>query len=133
MVQRPNAVGLTLCQLVIVEESTKNVTLANSFQTLDVETFPSASIPFAVYTVLTDGLGEIKLDLAVLRGDTLDEIYTRSFKVTFTDPLRQLRLWWNVRSCSFPAPGRYEFGLQANRELMTQSVLEVREKGSNDD
>ena len=71
MVQRPNAVGLTLCQLVIVEEATENVTLANSFQTMDVDTFP--------------------------------------------------------------APGRYEFGLQANRELITQSVLEVREKASNDD
>ena len=37
MVQRPNAVGLILCRLVIVEEKTRNVTLANSFQRLEVE------------------------------------------------------------------------------------------------
>src|SRR5438094_147306 len=108
IVLRPNAVVLTLCRLVIVEEKTRNVTLANSFQRLEVDTFPSPPIFFAVYTVLSDGLGEITLDLIVSRCDTLEEIYTRSFKTTFNDPLRPLRLWWQIRSCSFPVPGAYQ-------------------------
>lgn len=125
MVQRPNAVGLLLCRMVIVEEATRNVTLANSFQRLGVDSFPSPPTPFFAYTVLTDGLGDMRLDLVVSQCDTLDRIYLRSFKITMNDPLRQLRVWWRIRSCSFPVAGRYEFGLQADGELITQSVLEV--------
>lgn len=65
MVQRPNAVGLTLCRMVVVEEKTRNVTLVNSFQRLEFASFPAAAEPFCVYTVLTDGLGEIVLELVV--------------------------------------------------------------------
>src|SRR5438445_463935 len=112
MIQRPNAVGLILCHWVIVEENTRNVTLANSCQRLELSEFPSRPDPFAVYTILTDGLGQITLELVVSRNDTLEEIYTKSFTTDFKDPLRQLRLWWHVRACTFKVPGRYQFGLQ---------------------
>jgi hypothetical protein len=131
MVQRPNAVGLIICRFVIVEEKTRNVTLVNSFQRLAVEEFPSLPTPFAVYAVLTDGLGDMSLDLIVSRNETLEAIYTRSFQMTFQDPLRQVRLTWQVRSCSFPAAGAYQFGLQAEGEPITQSVLQVMERGIN--
>lgn len=130
MIQMPNAVGLILCRLAIVEEKTRNVTLANSFQRLEVDEFPSPSIPFAVYTVLTDGLGKIALELIVSRTDTLEEIYSKSLGVTFDDPLRQMRLVWHVRSCSFPIAGSYHFDLQGNGEPITQSVLRVVQRGS---
>jgi hypothetical protein len=115
MLQRPNAVGLILCRLVVVEEKTRNVTLASSFQRLEFESFPAIPAPFCVYTVLTDGLGDVNLDIVVSRCDTLEEIYTRAFRVTFNDPLRQLRLWWQVGSCRFPVPGPYQFDLQSGR------------------
>lgn len=129
MVQRPSAVGLTLCRLVIVEQNTHNVTLASTFQRLEFKSFPATPEPFNAYTVLTDGLGDISLDLVVSRCDTLDEIYVRSFQLRFIDPLRQVRLWWLLRSCSFPVPGAYQFGLQADGEPITQSVLRVAQKG----
>jgi hypothetical protein len=132
MVQRPSAVGLILCRMVIVEEKTRNVTLANSFQRLAFESLPATPEPFCVYTILTDGLGDIVLDLVVSRCDTLEEIYTRSFQATFRDPLRQLRLWWRVRSCSFPVSGPYEVGLRAGGETIAQSVVEIVEKGTSD-
>ena len=130
MLQCPNAVGIILCRLVLVEEKTRNVTLASSFQRLESTSFPSMPTPFCVYTVLTDGLGDIVLDLVVSRRDTLDEIYTRSTQIRFKDPLRQVRLWWYVRSCTFPVPGAYEFGLQADGEPITQCVLHVVPRGN---
>jgi hypothetical protein len=131
MVQRPNAVGLILCHLVIVEEKTRDATLANSFQRLEVDTFPSTPIPFFVYTVLTDGIGEFDLDFVVSRCDTLEDIYTRKFRINFNDPLKQLRLFWRVMSCSFPVPGTYQFGLQVDGDPITQSVLKIFQKGAN--
>ncbi len=131
MIQRPNAVGLIICRLLIVEEKTRNITLANSFVRLEVDSFPSHATPFDVYAILTDGLGDVALDLFVARGDTMDEIYARSFKVTFDDPLRQ-RIWWRIRSCSFPVPGPYQIGVQADGELISQGVLKVVRKGEVD-
>lgn len=125
MVQRPIAVGLIPCQLVIVEETTRKVTLVNSFQRLKVDGFPSSPLPFAVFTVLTDGMGDAVLNLAVSRTDTLEHVYTRTFKMSFNDPLRQQRLWWDIRSCSFPIPGRYQVGLEVDGELITQTILTV--------
>jgi hypothetical protein len=129
-VQLPSAVGLTLCSMVVVEDKTQNVTLVNSFRKIEVNELPSRPVPFSVYTVLTDGLGEMTVKLTVLRLDTLEAIYSRSLKARFDDPLRHFRIWWHVRSCSFPVAGAYEFGLHGNGELITQCVLRVFEKRS---
>jgi hypothetical protein len=43
MSQRPNAVGLVLCQQVIVEENTRNISLVNSFNRRRVDAFDSIS------------------------------------------------------------------------------------------
>lgn len=131
MLQRPNAVGITLCRLVIVEEHTRNVTLANSFERLEFEDFPATPEPFYVFTVLTDGLGHMALKLVVSRCDTLEEIYVRSLQLKVKNPRRQFKLWWRVRSCVFPVPGEYEFNLKADGDSITQNVLRVLEAGEN--
>lgn len=130
MLQRPNAVGLTLCRMVLIEEHLRNVTLVSIFRRLEFEAFPATAEPFFAYAVLRDGLGDVKLDLVVSRSDTLEEVYTRSLQMQFEDPLQQFRLRWIVRSCEFPAAGTYQFELRASDETITQNVLEIMEKES---
>jgi hypothetical protein len=67
MVQRPNVVGLLVCEKTIVEENTRNITTVNHFTRLRVDSFPSPPQRFTVYSVLTDGLGEVGLVLRVVR------------------------------------------------------------------
>jgi hypothetical protein len=122
MIQRPNAVGLILCKDAIIEEKTRNITLVNTFNQLTVREFP-ASQQFMVYLVLTDGLGEMTLSLAVARLDDLTRLFERSWKETFTDPLREKRRLVQVTSCSFPVPGRYQVSLLAEGEWVAQCVL----------
>ncbi len=129
-IQRPNAVGLLLCRLVIVEEKTRNVSLANSFQQIAVESFPSGSLPFSVFTTLSDGMGETLLKLSVSRCDTLEEIYWRSLNIRFNNPLRQLQMWWRVQSCFFPIEGKYQFMLTADDDPIAQCTLKVIQKGN---
>ena len=74
-------------------------------------------------------MGDIALNLVVLSCETLEEIYVRSLQVKVDNPRRQYRLWWRIRSCVFPSPGAYEFGLQADGELITQNVLHILETG----
>src|SRR4051794_19543469 len=112
MLQRPSALGLTRCRLVLVEAQSQNVTLASTFNRLKFKEFPAQPDPFDVYSVLTDGLGEFDVSLVVARCDTLEEIYVRTHRVSATNPRDKQRLWWHVRSCIFPEPGDYEFSLQ---------------------
>src|SRR5262249_31939561 len=122
--------GLVLCQQVIVEEGTRNITLVNSFNRLTVEAFPSAPQRFAVYTMLTNGRGAATLTLEISRTDTLEEIFTRSTRIAFADPLRHLRLWIRVRSCSFPVMGRYQVALLMDGDLITQCGCDVFQETS---
>jgi hypothetical protein len=129
-VQRPSAAGIFLCRTIVVEENTRNVTLVNTIHRIEFTSFPSPPTPLEAYSVLCDGMGEVNLKLVVTRCATLDEIYSRSTKIVFHSPLLRTGLHWKVRSCVFPAPGDYEFSLQADGETITQAVLRVIDGGS---
>jgi hypothetical protein len=91
MSQRPVAIGLLVCEQVIVEETTRNVTAVNCFTRRIVRQFPSEPVAFVVFAVLNDGVGAIRLDLGIHRLDKDDEIHTRSVSVQFANPLQEVR------------------------------------------
>jgi hypothetical protein len=125
MIQRPVAVGLTICELAIVEERTRNITLVNSFTRLKVRGFPSLPRPLVVCVTLTDGLGEGAINLVVNRLDTFEEVYSHVRQVIFTDPLLEVRILFRLNDCSFPAPGQYQFALSADNELVAQRSIHL--------
>jgi hypothetical protein len=125
MLQRPNAVGLILCEQAVIEEKTRNVTLVNSFSRLRFPTFPAPPHRYVVYAALTDGLREGTMSLVVSRLDTLEDLEERRWAMRFTDPLRIVRLVLRPPALSFPAPVRYQFSLLAEGESVAQCVLQV--------
>ena len=64
MNHRPVAIGLLLCEQVIVEEGTHNVTPVNCFNVRELEEFP-AEISFCVLAWLTDASGEMRTEAIV--------------------------------------------------------------------
>src|SRR5260370_10563590 len=78
MVQRPTAVGLFLCEQLIVEKGTDNLTVVNAFIRQTVASFPSEPFPFLVFALLTDGLGDATIDVVISRLDTMEDLYQRS-------------------------------------------------------
>jgi hypothetical protein len=71
MLKTPNGVGLTLCQQLVVENKTHNVVLMKTFDRLGFATFPSPPGRIVLYAMLTDGLGDATMSVAVTRLDTL--------------------------------------------------------------
>ena len=125
MKRRPSAIGLMLCEQVIVEENTKNVTLVNCFSFRAVHQLPSVPVPFVLFSVLTGGAGEIPLEVVIARLDTFDEVYQRSEFFRFADPLREVRLTWRIRHCSFPVAGEYLATLLADGEPIGQRKFKI--------
>ena len=108
MNQRPVAIGLQVCEQIIVEEGTGNVSLVNTFTHRTVKEIPSSPISFVVASVLTDGLGEMPLEMRIERLDTLEIVYRFRGTARFTGPLRELRCHVRVRDCCFPVAGLYQ-------------------------
>jgi hypothetical protein len=116
MKQRPVAIGLLVCEQVVIEEGTRNATLVNCFTHRRVKEIPSPPIPFVVLALLTDGIGEISLEMKIQRLDTLEVIARSQGSVQFPDPLREVRFHLRFRDCSFPVAGIYDVVLLAEGE-----------------
>ena len=128
MSQKPAAIGLLVCEQVIVEETTRNVTPVNCFTRRFVEQFPSEPIALVVFAILKDGIGEIRLNLVISRLDTYDEILQRSVLVRFAGPLQEVRCLFRIQGCSFPVSGEYEFALFADLEPIALRTIRIKEK-----
>jgi hypothetical protein len=123
MTQRPIALGLALCEQVIVEQKTGNITLVNCFTERNAEQFPSDPIPFVTFAWLTNGAGRVRLEIVIERLDTFEEVQRVSFSGRFTSPLQTMRRTVRIRSCSFPVAGQYQVSLLAENELLAQRKL----------
>lgn len=130
MKQIPVAIGLLLCEQIIVEERTRNVMPVNCFTRRAVDRFPSVPFPFVSYSIITDGQGDVALSLAIQRLDTLEDVYRRRLAVRFVNPLLEARCVFRIRDCSFPIPGGYLVSLFADGELIAQKGFLVTQIGA---
>lgn len=121
----PTALGLHICEKVIIEAGTKNPSLVCCFQGLEVERFPTLPQKMSVYAVLTDGLGEVTMELVVSRLDTLAEVNTLRQLIAFPSKLTEVQVHFRLRQMVFPAAGQYQFSLFAGQELLAQRKLRV--------
>jgi len=122
----PVAVGLVLCEQVIVAETTRYLTPVNCFSRLKREHFPSVE-SFFVVAWLTDGLGDLKFEVVVKHLDTDDEVARIERQLQLVDRLTDYRFTARIRDCLFPVAGYYEVLLIADGELVAHRRLVVVE------
>ncbi len=125
MVPQPIALGLTLCQQVIVEEGTKNVSLINAFTVWKVAGLPSAPRPFCAVATLIDGEGDGTIEFAITREDTAALIFNIQRPIHFPDRLTEVRSLCRINGCSFPSAGLYSATLLVGGEWVTQRRFRV--------
>jgi hypothetical protein len=125
MTANPIAIGMTICDYVIIEEGTEKVSLIGILTKWVAKQFPWTPPQFFVHVALTDGLGEVTIDLVVSRLDTGQELYARRRQIHFVDKLRQLQLIFRIRDLVLPTPGVYQFSLLAAKEWTAQRSIRV--------
>jgi len=126
MAQRPNAIGLHVCELLIFEEGTGNATLANCFTGRVVDQVPSDPLSFVIFSALTDGQGTVRVEVRIQRPDNLEEVYEDAMTVTFNDPLHEVWCRFFVRGCIFPIDGEYQICLFADGEVIAQRRFTIQ-------
>jgi hypothetical protein len=125
MAQIPTAIGLLVCEQVIIEERTHNITLVNCFTLRKIGSFPSEPQRFAVFALLTDGQGDIDLKLVIERLDTGEEIFSQPRSLRFPDPLEEVRFLFRITTCSFPVARRYDVVLFAEGHELARHRFNV--------
>lgn len=125
MAQIPTVIGLLLCEQVIIEERTHNVTLVNCFTRCNLAVHPSEQQRFTVFAALTDGFGDIELKLVVQRLETQEEIYHSSRMLRFPDRLQEVRFLFRVTNCPFATAGFYDIILFAEGAELARHRIRV--------
>jgi hypothetical protein len=131
MKKSPVALGMFLCEQVIVDVKTNNATPVNCFNSRRLEEFPGR-IDFSALAYLTDGMGEMPLEIIVERLDTLDEVFRLNETVKFTNPLQEMRCMLRLRQCTFRVPGPYQVSLIVDRNVVALRKFVVLRKKEHD-
>jgi hypothetical protein len=124
----PIVLGLAICEKVIVEEGTKNVTLVSTFTKLIIEEFPSPPQRFAVYIVLTEGIGDAKMKMLITSLENDEVIHTDEFTVRFPNRLMEVRVLFRVARCSFPRAGKYQVTLFLDDDWLAERQIQLAER-----
>lgn len=125
MVPMPLALTLNVCDYVLVEETTRNVSLIGSFSRIQAATFPFIR-PFCVYAAYTGGQGEAEVELNITHLESDEGVYSLQRRVRFPDRLAEVRILFRVFECEFPDAGSYLFTLLIDGEWTAHRRIHVR-------
>lgn len=120
----PVAIGLVLCDLVIVDKKTHNITPVNCFGSRKLKTWPG-SMEFYVVAWLADGLGEMTVEIVIESLDKLDEVLRMENRLQFDDLLKDKYFVARIRDCVFPVSGQYVVSLLVEGELIAHRKIHV--------
>jgi len=128
MASRPLALGLTICQDVVINPDTGNATVVEVFGGISVEEFPGTPSPFRVFAALTECDGVTEFVITVDASDpSSPEVYRGRFRAV--DPLTVVNLSYQLTRCVFPGPDLYTFTLWSGGEMIAQRSLRVYLRG----
>src|SRR4051794_10566853 len=90
-----------------------------------VPQFPAVVPPFSVFAVLTDGVGDGRMEVKVTRLENDEQVAGTRRSLHFGNKLTKLSCHFRFRQCSFPAPGYDQFTLLVDGEWVAQRRLHV--------
>src|SRR5438128_1540977 len=128
MVPRPVALGMMLCDYVIVEKGTEKISLIGQFERFRLASFPGIAPAFCVFATLTGAQGSGTIELEIQDLATLQQIKGWTQVVQFPDRLSHVRVVFRVNNCTLPSPGYFQANLLVDGELVAQHRFEVRQR-----
>lgn len=129
MTPPPTAIGLWICERVIIEAGTGNPSLICAFTGRQFQRFPTDPIPFSVFFSLTDTTGSGIMRLEVNWLDTGENVYTTQRPIAVPDPLYIVNVHFRLQNLRFPGKGVYAFDLFVDEDLIAQRKLRVYRSG----
>jgi hypothetical protein len=116
---KPTLNSMLICDTAIMDAETRKRSLIGIFQNIRSVNFPCMHQLLYVYASLTDARGEYVFGLRLVDGASDKELWNASLPpLQIADPLHVHEICVRIMRLTFPTPGRYEFQLHANGELL---------------
>jgi uncharacterized protein DUF6941 len=116
---------MLLCDNSIREEITHKVSLIGVFAHIWSRTFPVVHPLLCIYVNLGDAQGKYHLRLELIRGSDLAVIGRGEADTEAPDRTQPLEIVFQLLSLIFEGPGRYEFVLHANNQVVGSKSFDV--------
>ena len=132
-VERPQARSLLLCDQLVVEERTRNVSLINCFTQKVFDQFPSPPMTCFAFAALSNGFGQFPIKLEIESLEHVEWRYEYTQNAMFLDRMKEMRFWVRLVEIRFPGPGAYAVTLSIDNEVLADTRIEIRKRGHRDD
>jgi hypothetical protein len=119
---KPTVVAMVICDMVLRDERTKNVSLIGLFNQIQGPRVPMLHDRLFVFLSLTDGHGRQAFQLQCKAPDESVIFETRG-EVVFNDPLEVTDAFIEIRGLLLPAAGIYTFEFTCGGELTLRRFL----------
>lgn len=115
----PTLVAILVCDIIIRDEQTHNVSLIGIFNTIHSPSFPCIHPRMHVFVSLTDGRGACTGRLCLVNRES-DEVLAEAVgRIEFPPDARSVvDMNFEMRQTPFPKPGSYAFDFYAEGELI---------------
>lgn len=123
---KPSVQALLVCDTVIEDSMTRKKSLIGLFTHLQAPAFPFQHPHLGLYFCLTDAQGTYQFDIDLVYLNTDQLVAKASLPgVEIADRLQISDFGINIPALVFPAPGRYEFRLSVDRQVVAQKDFHV--------
>lgn len=124
----PKCLALVLCEQVIQDRETRNLTLVNIFNTISASPV-GKGVPrhdrLAVFVSLTNGRGQSQGKLVIKDADER-EVFHGEGPVVFPDPVTVVEMTFDIRRLPLPCEGEYTIEFWCGAEMVNQRKFRVK-------
>ena len=129
----PKCKAILLCERVIIEAGTGQISLIGLFDELEIDAVPGYTGPFTVFLVLTDGIGghNYEISIAVRDLDTDTDIATATRpELRWEDRLTKRSLFVQFGELNIEQAGSYDIVVCADSQELDRQRFEILAPGS---
>ena len=124
---RPVVTAFLVCDTVIHEQDTNKKSCIGIFHQISTHRFPCRHGQLSIYANITDAQGEYVFRLSLQHLKDGREIGAGSTPpLRIPDRLQTAELAFRLQNIVFPNPGKYQFQLFANEDLVAQKEVVIK-------
>jgi hypothetical protein len=127
MIQKPKVIAFLPCDQVIIEQGTRKPSIVGVFDLISADKFPAKTPRFDLFVALSDGRGDVIIDVVVTQLADNSQLSAQSAEINFPDPLKIHHLRFRFQQLVFPSAGAYLFTLLADGEEISQYRIQVHQ------
>lgn len=120
----PKVLALAVCEMIVRDEGTKNLSLIGLFNTITAPKFPARHDRLHVFVSLSQGHGVLPCMVRILDPDE-KSLFEAPGQVKFDNPLGVVDANFEVRGLVLPKPGTYVVEFRCQDEVLLTRRFEV--------